>query len=426
MRVLWLSHLVPYPPKGGVLQRSFNLLREAAGRHEVHLLCLTQAALLPTAGERREAERRMGELCASVESHPLPADRSRLHWAWISGTGLLRSTPYDVNWLRSRAFRAGLRRLAGSVRFDLVHADTIGLWPYARELGDVPVVLNHHNVESRMMGRRARRSAHPLLAPLLGWEARKMEALERRACPAASINVVVSELDGRRLREVAPGSRVRVVENGVDLRYFRPSGRENRERSGLVFAGGMSWYPNREAMLYFVREIWPALLADRTDRRAAIVGRDPPPEVRRAAADERLKVPGFVDDVRPWLEGAAIYVCPIRDGGGTRLKVLDALAMEVPLVATRLAVEGLGLEEGRHYLEAESPEDYVGQIARLEAEPALRERLSREGRELVEQRYGWPVLGEKLEAAYREAVTASRGASARGEVGEGTSAVAER
>ena len=121
-----------------------------------------------------------------------------------------------------------------------------------------------------------------------------------------------------------------------------------------------------------------------------------------------MKVPGFVDDVRPWVQGAAIYVCPIRDGGGTRLKVVDALAMGMPLVATALAVEGLGLTEGRHYVRAEAPEEYVVQIRRLEGDPALRARLAEEGRRFVEAEYSWERIAWDLDAAYDEAVARSR------------------
>jgi glycosyltransferase involved in cell wall biosynthesis len=123
--------------------------------------------------------------------------------------------------------------------------------------------------------------------------------------------------------------------------------------------------------------------------------------VRAAQEDSRVVVTGFVEDVRPYLDAASIYVCPIRDGGGTRLKVLDALAMGKPLVATGLAVEGLSLVEDEHYLRAETPFEYVTQIRRLEHDPILRYRLAHAGRDLVVRRYAWEVIGEKLERAYR-------------------------
>ena len=232
-------------------------------------------------------------------------------------------------------------------------------------------------------------------------EARKLENFERSRCPSVDVNLTVSPLDGEGLREIAPGVCVRVVDNGVDVGFFRPTAAPRNGRRGLVFAGGMDWYPNREAMLFFAQKIWPALVEDDPRRTVTIVGREPPPQVLAASRDSRVTVTGFVDDVRPYLDRAAIYVCPIRDGGGTRLKILDALAMAKPLVATALAVEGLDLQEGTHYLRAEKPAEFVEKIRRLERDGGLRDRLARAGRQLVESRFSWDAIGSKLEAAYR-------------------------
>ena len=137
----------------------------------------------------------------------------------------------------------------------------------------------------------------------------------------------MSTLDAARLRALVGEIETAVVENGVDVHYFRPV-RDSRPRAGnLVFVGTMNWYPNQDAMRYFLRDVWPLLLADNPERSLTVVGRDPPTEVVAAARDPRVRAPGFVPDVRTYLAEAAVYVCPIRDGGGTRLKVLDALAM---------------------------------------------------------------------------------------------------
>jgi glycosyltransferase involved in cell wall biosynthesis len=156
--------------------------------------------------------------------------------------------------------------------------------------------------------------------------------------------------------------------------------------------------------MFFLTEIWPRLIADDASRSVTILGRDPPPALLDAARDQRVRVPGFVDDVRPWMDEAAVYVCPIRDGGGTRLKVLDALAMAKPMVATGLAVEGLDLVDGVHYLRAETPEEFVEQIRRLETDPPLSTQLSSAGRALTQERFSWPVIGAALETAYQKAL----------------------
>ena len=407
MRVLWLSHLVPWPATGqGSLQRSHHLLREAARRFEVHLVAVNNRGLLPD-NQVDTARRALAGICARVDVVERPADRSSLHRAWAVLAGLVRREPFDVSWLRAPQLDALLAERSRAEHFDLVYADTIGLAPHARWFDDVPLVLGHHNVESVMAARRAAREANPLRRLHLRREARLLACAERRFASRAKINLVVSELDAELLGQVVPGVAARVVANGVDTEYFSPRSASGHGEGGLVFAGGMDWYPNRDAARFFATELWPALLRDRPERRAVWIGREPPPELMAAARDARLVAPGFVDDVRPWLDAASIYLCPIRDGGGTRLKVLDALAMAKPLVATALAVEGLGLAEERHYLRAESPAEFVGQVSRLETDAALRRGLAEAGRRLVEQRFAWQVVGCALESAWLEAIVAA-------------------
>lgn len=398
MRLLWLSHLLPYPPKGGVLQRSYYLLREAARRHEVDLVALVQRGHQSSGEEVTEAERALGKFCRRVTSFRISWDERRWGRPALLARSFFSTRPYDVNWLDQESVHRHLQQEARG--YDLVHVDTIGLVPYTESIGDTPFVLNHHNVESQMMEDRSEEERTLPRRLFARREARKLERWERKWSVRAAMNTVVSPVDRDRLMERQPEAKVRVVDNGVDVDYFRPRSAPEQNDGYLVFVGGMTWYPNRDAVLWFVREIWPHLRADDAERHAILIGRNPPDEVRRAARDGGLSAPGFVEDIRPQVDRALAYVCPIRRGGGTRLKILDALAMAKPLVATSFAVEGLGLETGRHYLRAEEPEEYVRQIRRLESSPALRRKLGAEGRKLVERKYAWRTVGERLENAY--------------------------
>ena len=398
MRIAWLSQFVPYPPTSGALERSYHLLRDAARRHEVHLLALDQRRLSEGGPATSESVAALQSFCASVQVCAMPFERSASRRALAKGLSVVGPFPYDRIWLHSPAMHRAAGHLASRTPVDLVHVDTIGLMPYARRFPGVPVVLNHHNLESALTARRAGREASRWRALLLRREARKQERVEREVCPDVGANLVVSSLDGDRLRLVAPGSRLCVVENGVDTTYFTP-GADPGPAAGLVFAGTLGWYANRDAARFLANEVMPALNAGGQARRLTLVGRDPQSGDWSAAGVPVLAT-GYVPDVRPYLHQACIYVCPLRDGGGTRLKVLVALAMAKPLVATTLAVEGLRLIRDEHYLLAETAGEFIAQIRRLEADPGLRRRLGAAGRDLVEREYDWSVVGRQLDAAY--------------------------
>jgi glycosyltransferase involved in cell wall biosynthesis len=279
---------------------------------------------------------------------------------------------------------------------------------YVPSIAKGRIVVTHHNVESDLYAQRATLEPWPTRA-LLGREARKLLAVERRLAGDAALNVLVSEADASRMRTLVPRARTSVVPNGVDTVFFRQDADVSPRPKSLVFVGGMDWYPNRLAMEWLASEIWPLLTRDDANRTMTVVGREPPARLlEAAAADSRLRATGFVDDVRPYISSSAIYVCPIRVGGGTRLKILDALSMGRPLVSTALGVSGIGLVEGTHYLRAETAKEFVTQISRLDHDPDLRAALGRNGRSLVEQRYSWSIVARQLEAAFSQATEAPR------------------
>ena len=420
MRVLWLSHFVPYPPTGhGALQRTHHLLREAARRHEVHVVARAAPGSFFGAEALANAERALGEIAASVRLFPIAPDARGTRRAAYAALASAGGRTYWERWLWSAAMYAHTAELMRRHRFDLVHADAVFLAPYLRAVPGVPLALNHHNLESHLLRRRA--AAHPsrARAAFFARQAQRVAALERRVAPQAAVNLTVSDLDGDRLAEIAPGTRNVTVPNGVDTAYFRATPGISPVPRSLVFAGGMDWFPNHAAMQWLATELWPLLARDEPERSITVVGRNPPRAVLELAQrDGRVRVLGYVDDVRPHIDRAAVYVCPIKVGGGTRLKILDALAMARPLVSTAIGVEGLGLTEGTHYLGAETPAEFSAQLRRLDDDPTLGERLATAGRAFVEKHYTWPKIGIALNDAYDLAVggaaaTRERAAHAR-------------
>ncbi|MDQ6925891.1 MAG: glycosyltransferase family 4 protein [Candidatus Eremiobacteraeota bacterium] len=405
-RLLWLSHFAPYPATGhGALQRTHHLLAQAAQRFETHLVALAPAGTFPSDAARQEAEYALQQMTASARIFALPDRYRRARTAVrLARAAVSRPTYWEHQFAHAGA-AAHVRDLIRRIPFDLAHLDTIFLCGYVPLLGHIPFVLNHHNIESHLLHRRADRMRGPARA-FFRQQARATAALERTFGARAASNLVVSDLDGDRLRELAPQARIETIPNGVDVTFFAPDAAEPVRPRSLVWAGGMDWFPNADAIEWFATALWPALAADDPERTATIVGRHPPGRaVALAASDPRVQVLGFVDDVRLYVRQAATYICPIRVGGGTRLKVLDALALGRPLVATRIGVEGLGLENGTHYLEANDVAETVAQVRRLEHDPRLAARLAGAGRAFALATYSWDRIGHRLVGVYDEVLT---------------------
>ncbi len=275
---------------------------------------------------------------------------------------------------------------AGAV--DVIVADFIFAQPNLPPRPGVPVVFFEHNVEYRIWQRLASVERRWARRALLEVEWRKVRRRERQAIRRASLTVAVSEVDRDVLEREAPGAPVEVVPTGVDTDYFSPSGRAEVPHR-LVFSGSMDWYPNEDAIRYFAAAMWPALRRALPGVSLTVVGRRPSDALRQALAGTGIALTGTVDDVRPYLDEAAVYIVPLRVGGGTRLKIFEALAMAKAVVSTPVGAEGLGLESGRQFVCAEGGDAFVQAIVDLLAAPDRRRALGTEGRRLVEQEYSW-------------------------------------
>jgi polysaccharide biosynthesis protein PslH len=402
MKVLWFSHLVPYPETGlGVLQRSYHLVRELSRAHDVYLLAFVQRKIISDllgdvdAGLQRAREH-LGQYCTRVQFLPIPSERSGWARQWLAARSLVGAHPYTIRWLQSEHARKVAADWNAAIDFDVVHLDTLSLAPYRSMFPHCAKSLDHHNIESDMMLRRARIERHRLKRLYFWQEGLRLRRYERRVCPQFDLNITCSSLDTRRLEDVAPGVVAAEVPNGVDTEYFHPDGDHEQPRS-LVFAGNMSWYPNGAAMLFFADEVWPTLKARVPGVTMDVLGGSPPPRLLAlAAADEQFRVRGFVPDVRPYVNRAALYVCPIMDGGGTKLKILDALAMGKAIVAHPIACEGIEVQEGRDVIFARKPDEFADSIAMLLESPERRRKLALNARYLAESTYSYSFIGRRL------------------------------
>jgi len=405
LQIVFLAPRLPWPLDTGGKIRTYHLLRVLARRHELRLLALSDLRGGNTDEERGcDALRRLGAEVELFRSPPL--------WQRALG-GRLRAValPLTVARYQHAAVAARLQMLARRGQLDVLHCDHLHLAVYATEVKR-PFVIDEHNVETVIWDRFARDRAEPLVKRLLfRHQASLFRRLEARLCRQASLVLLCSRTDEDVLLQMLRGGGVEggalartpastmVVPNGVDLEYFAAPV-EARGHGHVVFTGSMDWPPNENAVLTFLDEIWPLMREEIPSRRLLVVGRNPSARLVGRARAAGVEVTGTVPDIRPFLRGALALVVPMRVGGGTRLKILEAFAAGVPVISTRVGAEGIDAAGGVHYLPAETATDFAARARELQQEPGLRSALVSAARALARDRYSWEAIGEHLAMEY--------------------------
>ncbi len=268
------------------------------------------------------------------------------------------------------------------------------------------------------LGRRAGIETAEWRRAYLRHQARLTEQCERQWCTRVALNVAVSAEDAAALTRIAPGARVAVVPNGVDVDEFRPDGGAGR---GAAYVGGLHWFPNADALAYFAAEILPHVRAARPDAPVAWIGSANTGQRRHYAGRFGIDVSGYVDDVRPFMREAACHIVPLRAGGGTRLKILNSWAMGKPVVSTSIGCEGLDAVDGRNILIRDDPKAFANAMLAVLEDEALARRLGQAGRATAEQQYSWDVIGRGLIERYLDVThDNTRSATLGGAVGAGS------
>jgi polysaccharide biosynthesis protein PslH len=399
MKILMITHFVPYPPTSGALQRNYNLLREVARHHEVNLVTLNQKALLPSKEKLADAIKNITPFCKTIKVFPIPSDCHPACWYILLLANIFSTTPYSVWRFYSNKMAKEIQKIIKTSQIDVIHVDTIDLAGYALNITTHPRVLNHHNIESELLFRRAQHAKNPFSRWYLTSQARKVERYEKQYVPKFDANVAVSTRDLIGIRSLCNPDSAMLVANGTDTDYFSPSG--TSQELSCIFAGGLNWLPNADAMLFFCTSIFPLIKANVPEVTMTIIGTNPAPElIRIAEKTEGIEVLGFVPDIRSYMANAAVHVVPLRIGGGTRLKILDALAMGKAIVSTTIGAEGIELTDGHDIMIADTAELFAQKVVQLLKDAALRKTLGVNGRKTAETKYSWKVIGPKLIDAY--------------------------
>ena len=412
MKILALTPQAPYPPMQGTTLRNFYLLRELARRHDLSLLTFLQA------GDTLDAHSPLHDFCRAIRTVPAPSRRGLARRALSS---LASPLPDMALRLPSAAFTAALREWLSAEQFDIIQVEGIEMAAYGLQARQsrTRLVFDDHNAEyvlQRSAFRSdARRPArwHAALYSLVQWQ--KLARYERGVMRAYDAVAAVSQTDARALQQLAPGLAVHVVPNGVDTEEFAPapaitpgaaagtvqaSTELPPAGADLVFTGKMDYRPNVDAVLWFADEILPRVRAQIPGARFVVVGQQPHARLAPLAARAGVLLTGWVAGVQPYIAGSAVYVAPLRMGGGTRLKVLQAMSMAKPIVSTTLGCEGLSIRHGREALLADTPAEFAAAVVLLLRDPALGRTLGAHARALAVAQYDWRVIGPRMERCY--------------------------
>jgi len=400
MNILFLATRSPFPLISGLSMRTYHILRGVAQRHKVTLLTFVQ---LPEHELKRENLDHLSSFCRAVHPFRIPVDGSK----WKLGMGLLGNLfsplPFVAQKYDSLPLRQKIREILSSDKIDLVHVDLLPLSVYINEIRHIPKVLVNHNVESLRLYRWLEAEKKGYRKSYLRLQHKKLRSFERRALEAFDCCVVVSEVDRQLLAEMGVKNTLMVVPNGTDTEFFKPKGGKRRPNR-VLWIGHMDVHTNRDAVLHFWREMHPLLRKQYPLVEMTFVGTAPPEEIAHTAQrDARVRVTGFVDDIRPYLDEAAVVVVPIRIGSGTRIKILDAMAMGKAIVSTTIGAEGLDVRHGENILIADAPADFVQATVSLIKDEGKREEIERNARRTALE-YDWKKLVEIQEQAYETAL----------------------
>ncbi|MBN2471498.1 MAG: glycosyltransferase [Anaerolineae bacterium] len=402
MRVLFLTSEFPYPPFAGAPLRNFGLITGLAAEHEIWLLSFRGDLALPGAHSPLNAT------CARIATIPRPA-RSR----WDRLRDLAFSASADIaRRFTSEEFSAQLREWLAVTQFDLVQIENLEMAIYLPEIKaaqpDVPVIYDAHNAEFALQQRiyeTERTSLLHLPGAVYSYiQARRVSVLETAVCRQVDHVIAVSDADAGLLRSLDMTTPVTVVPNGISTDiYQQPASQPiDLQKPALLFTGKMDYRPNVDAALWFAEEILPLIRQDLPDAHFYIVGQSPHPRLDVLRGTAGITLTGLVPEVLPYLQAASVFVVPLRMGSGTRLKVLQAMAVGCPIISTTIGAQGLSITDGEELFLADTAKEFARAVIRLHEQPTQMTAMGEKARAFVREHYDWSVLIPLVQAVYRD------------------------
>lgn len=393
MKILFLSPTVPFPLTDGGRIRVFNLLKQIAEKSDITLLALE------TQPTDEEGIAELQQLGVQVHLVPNAPTLPRVSLRTLINA-FHRQQPITVSRYDLPTYRQRFKELLATEDYDLVHYEMFHTAQFHTET-DLPGVLSQQNVDSEIWRRLCSETANPFYKFVYWTQQRAFQRYERVLSPKFDVVTCTSDIDALVFQQHCAEDAIAIIPNGVDVTHFQPDF-TTESPAHLIYIGSMDWYPNEDAVAFFADEILPSIQSEVSDVQFSIVGGNPSARVQKLAERNSVIVTGRVPEIKPYFAEATVFVVPLRIGSGTRLKILEALAMGKAIVSTSVGAEGLDLKDGEEIFIADEPKPFAEAVTRLLTDPALRRRIGENGRARVEKDYDWRSIGEKLHRLYTE------------------------
>jgi len=397
VKILLLTLVLPYPPDSGPKVKTYNMVKYISQAHDLTLVSFVR-------GDQTAEIEHLKQFCHAI--YPIPIQRSRIK----DGLALFKSMVSPTPWVIARDDRESMRGLISTLikreKFDLIHADQLNMAQFAPAVPGIARILDDHNAVWLLYQRMAQTAANPGIRLFLEREWRMLKDYEGRICREFDAVLTVSDEDKQSLvQAMGQDGNLIVAPIAVDTEELKPVQRD-LQHTTILHIGTMFWPTNVDGILWFLREVYPIIQREKPDVCFNIIGARPPKKVIQASHDlAGVTVTGYVKDPGEYIRKTGVMVVPLRAGGGMRVKILEAMAKGLPIVSTSIGCEGIAVENGRHLLIADTPEDFAQATLRLLKDLDLSAFLSKNGRELIEKTYDYRQAYRPVGQAYESVTT---------------------
>jgi len=391
MNLLWISPMFPYPPFSGGQTRSFNLIKGLAKKHRITLFSFWRP------NRKQGPVKEMEKYCRIVKVFP-----GRKTWSLrnvsLAAFSLL---PFPItHFYGDKSLIKAIEDELAHGKYDLVHFESFYTSPYLKSVKNLPRVLGNENVEFLIYRRFAQAKKNLFLKLALLFDVWKMERFEKKKWRQADFNLAVSEKDARVVERIV-GKKIAVIPNGVSLGFFEKIKKLKPKEPVFLFVGDFRYFTNQDAVFYLVRQVWPLIKKELPQAKLRLVGKNAPKEILKLK-DEDVLVDEKVEDIRLAYKKATVFLAPMRFASGTNIKILEALAAELPIVTTPIGLEGIKARKA--VLLGERKEDFAQQAIRLARDNNKQAELIALGKKIVKEKYDWVKIIQKLDQIYQEIV----------------------